>query len=98
MRDFIYIDDCVDGALASMDKIDDSNAVNLSTGLFTSFKSFARMAAEELGYSPEVVGLSDQPSGVFARAGDTTKQAELGFIAQTSFKDGIRKAIDFLEA
>jgi nucleoside-diphosphate-sugar epimerase len=98
MRDFIYIDDCVDGALATMDKIDDSNAVNLSTGLFTSFKSFARMAAEELGYSPEVVGLSNRPSGVFARAGDTTKQAELGFVAQTSFKDGIRKAIDFLEA
>jgi GDP-L-fucose synthase len=95
MRDFIYIDDCVEGAVATMDKIDDSSAVNLSTGIFTSFKSFARMAAEELGYSPEVVGLSDQPSGVFARAGDTTKQAQLGFVAQTSFRDGIRNAIDF---
>jgi GDP-L-fucose synthase len=95
MRDFIYIDDCVEGTVATMDKIDDSGAVNLSTGIFTSFKTFARMAAEELGYSPEVVGLSDQPAGVFARAGDTAKQAGLGFVAQTSFKDGIRKAIDF---
>jgi nucleoside-diphosphate-sugar epimerase len=80
-----------------MDKIDDSGAINLSTGIFTSFKTFARMAAEELGYSPDVVGLSDQPAGVFARAGDTAKQIRLGFVAQTSFKDGIRKAIDFID-
>jgi GDP-L-fucose synthase len=96
MRDFIYIDDCVDGAVATMDKIDDSGAINLSTGIFTSFKAFARMAAEELGYSPEVVGLSDQPAGVFARAGDTARQASLGFVAKTSFKDGICKAIEFI--
>jgi GDP-L-fucose synthase len=57
MRDFIHIEDCVDGVLATMDKIDDADAVNLSTGIYTSFKEFARMAAETTGYSPEVVGL-----------------------------------------
>ena len=98
MRDFIHIEDCVDGALATMDRIDDGDALNLSTGLYTSFKEFARMAAEVIGYSPTVVGMSDKPTGVFARGGDTAKQASFGFRAQTSFDEGIRRAVAFYRA
>jgi GDP-L-fucose synthase len=94
MRDFIHIEDCVDGVLATMDKIDDGDALNLSTGIFTSFKQFARMAAEVAGYSPEVVGLSDKPAGVFARGGDTVKQARYGFTARIPFIEGIRMATE----
>ena len=95
MRDFIHIEDCVDGVLTTMDKINDGNALNLSTGIYTTFKQFARMAAEECGYQPEVVGLSDKPAGVFARGGDVTKQAAAGFDFAVSFVDGIRQAIAF---
>jgi nucleoside-diphosphate-sugar epimerase len=98
MRDFIHIEDCVDGALATMDRIDDGDALNLSTGLYTSFKEFARMAAEVIGYSPTVVGMSDKPTGVFARGGDTAKQASFGFRAQTSVDEGIRRAVAFYRA
>jgi nucleoside-diphosphate-sugar epimerase len=52
------------------------------------------MAAEAVGYTPEVIGLSDQPAGVFARGGDTRKQESLGFKAKTSFEQGIRMALD----
>jgi GDP-L-fucose synthase len=94
MRDFIHIEDCVDGVLTTMDRIDDAEALNLSTGIYTSFKQFARMAAEAVGYSPEVIGLASQPAGVFARGGDTTKQASLGFVARIPFTDGIRIAFE----
>jgi GDP-L-fucose synthase len=98
MRDFIHIEDCVDGVLTTMDKVDDGDALNLSTGIYTSFKQFARVAAEECGYEPEVVGLSDKPSGVFARGGDTAKQAKYGFTYSIDFRSGIRKAIEFYSA
>ncbi|WP_309400654.1 NAD-dependent epimerase/dehydratase family protein [Cerasicoccus maritimus] len=97
MRDFIYIEDCVDGVLQSIDKIDDGDALNLSTGIYTSFKQFARIAAEECGYEPEVIGLSDKPAGVFARGGDTAKQKEFGFEYNVSFRDGIRKALNLYQ-
>jgi len=93
MRDFIHIEDCVDGVLTTMDAINDGDALNLSTGIYTSFKQFARMAAEESGYQPEVIGMTDKPSGVFARAGDTTKQQACGFDHKISFRDGIRRAL-----
>ena len=98
MRDFIHIEDCVDGILQTMDRIDDGDALNLSTGIYTNFKQFARMAAEACGYAPEVVGLSDKPSGVFARGGDTTKQQAHGFTAKTDFRTGIERAVAYYEA
>lgn len=98
MRDFIHIEDCVTGVLETMGKIDDGDALNLSTGLFTSFKAFTRMAAEQLGFSPEVVGTSDKPEGVFARGGDTAKQQALGFTTTIPFEEGIRRALAYFDA
>lgn len=92
-RDFIHIDDCVRGVLLTMDKIDDGSALNLSTGILTTFKEFASMAARLLGYDPVVVGTSTKPEGVFARGGDRRRQQQFGFEYSISFRDGIRRAL-----
>lgn len=98
MRDFIHVEDCVTGILVTLDKIDNGEALNLSTGVFTSFIEFARLAAEILGYYPEVLGASDKPAGVHARGGDTTKQRSLGFQYFTSFRDGVANALKYYAA
>jgi GDP-L-fucose synthase len=95
MRDFIHIDDCVAGILGTMDKIDDASALNLSTGRLTSFIEFVKMASGLLGFDPVVVGTSNTPEGVFARGGDTALQEKYGFTAQTSFEQGIAKALEY---
>ncbi len=97
LRDFIHIDDCVEGALAMMDRIDDGGAVNLSTGVYTSFLDFARLAAHCCGFTPEVGGMTDKPSGVFARAGDTALQNKLGFAARVAFAEGVARALRHYE-
>lgn len=97
-RDFIHIDDCIRGVITTMDKIDDGSAVNLSTGILTSFKEFASLAADCVGYSPEVIGTSNKPEGVFARGGDTQKQKALGFEYSRPFIDGIKFAINYISA
>lgn len=95
MRDFIHIDDCVAGILSTMDALHDGAALNLSTGVFTSFVEFAKLAAACLGWHPEVRGLSDMPEGVYARAGDTGFQQKLGFIPKISFEAGVQSALNF---
>ena len=95
MRDFIHIEDCMDGIFITMDQIDDAGAVNLSTGILTSFIQFAQLAAELVGYRPLVKGMSDKPAGVHARGGDTTKQQKLGFRAKIDFRAGIQRALDY---
>ncbi len=98
MRDFIHVDDCIDGVLSTMDSIDDGDALNLSTGIYTSMKQLAEAAAASCGYSPDVRGMSDRPEGVFARGGDTTKQAKHGFVASTPLGEGVRRAVEHLDA
>lgn len=97
MRDFIHIEDCVSGVMATIDQIDNAGAVNLSTGIFTSFIDFAKVAADVLGYKPEVKGMSDKPAGVYARGGDRTKQKELGFEYSLDFRAGIERALKYYE-
>jgi len=98
MRDFIHIEDCVTGILGTMDRINDASALNLSTGLYTSFIEFAQTAAEICGFRPDVRGTSDKPEGVFARGGDTALQRKMGFVPAVSFRDGIAKAVEYFSA
>ena len=85
----------LDGVMTTIDQIDDGGAVNLSTGIFTSFIDFAKLAAGIAGYHPQVKGLSDKPAGVHARGGDTTKQKQLGFQYKIGFRTGIERALQY---
>jgi nucleoside-diphosphate-sugar epimerase len=98
MRDFIHIEDCVDAILHTMDQIDDAAAVNLSTGIYTSFIEFAGIAADCCGFTPEVRGTADKPEGVFARGGDTRLQDRLGCIRKVGLRDGIARAMAYFSA
>jgi len=98
MRDFIHIDDCVEGILRTMDQIDDAGAVNLCTGIYTSFLDFAKIAADICGYKPQVHGTSDKPEGVFARGGDPTKLNQMGYKYTTDFRSGIEQALKTYQA
>ncbi len=98
MRDFIHIDDCIDGVIQTMDKIDDGSALNLSTGILTSFKEFASMAANTVGYSPSIIGTSNKPEGVFARGGDTSKQKLYNFESKISLQVGIERALKYFSS
>jgi GDP-L-fucose synthase len=93
MRDFIHIDDCVRGVIMTMDRIDHGDALNLSTGVLTSFVEFAKAASDICGYSPVVRGTSEKPEGVYARGGDTKKQRAFGFTPNIDFRTGIERAI-----
>lgn len=95
MRDFIHIEDCIDGILLTVDRLNKAEPINLSTGAFTSFIELAKTAARIAGYNPDVQGMSDKPEGVFARGGDTTKQREFDFGPKISLQAGIERAFDY---
>jgi GDP-L-fucose synthase len=98
MRDFIHIEDCIEAVLRTVDRIDNADALNLSTGILTSFIEFARVAAGVCGYCPEVRGLSDKPSGVYARGGDTARQRQFGVAPGIDLRTGIRRALDYYQS
>ena len=98
MRDFIYIEDCVDGMLTVSEKVGDGSAVNLSTGIAINFNDYASLAWEIVHGSRsglEVKNTADKPEGVFARYGSTRLQEALGFRYRTGFSEGIRRCLDY---
>jgi nucleoside-diphosphate-sugar epimerase len=98
VRDFIYIEDCVDGVLALMDKKSDGTAFNLGTGVATSFRGLAEKMALACGNEDtEVVKLKDKPMGVYYRVSDTAIAANAGFTASTSVDSGIIKCMRYLK-
>lgn len=94
-RDFIHIDDCVDGVLLMMDSIDNGDAINLSTGIPTTFYDFAKFATGYLNYYPDIIGDESKPTGVNSRVGDTTKQLSLGFKPKILFEQGILECLKY---
>lgn len=96
-RDFIHIEDCIAGILQTMDLIDDGKALNLSTGIPTTFIEFAQIATSIVGYTPEITGDESKPTGVKSRVGDTNKQKQFGFNAQISVEQGIKECLAYFE-
>ena len=76
-RDFVHIDDCVDAMLLALDNISDGSAVNIGSGVLTTFKEAARIFADRAGYSPEIKPLVDKPTGVHSRYADMSYAAEI---------------------
>jgi nucleoside-diphosphate-sugar epimerase len=97
MRDFIHISDCVKISWAAKDVISDGSAINLSTGILTSFKTYAQLVCNKLGYDPVISGTSNKPEGVFARGGCTKKQQSFGLSYDINFDSGVDLAIKYFE-
>lgn len=94
-RDFIHIEDCVRGILSTYRDIDDGSALNLSTGVGTTFTTLAALIAEVAGKElATITNDSTKPEGVFARVGDTAAQKARGFVPDIELREGIREALE----
>ncbi|KTD61990.1 NAD-dependent epimerase/dehydratase family protein [Legionella spiritensis] len=96
-RDFIYVDDIVDGLIACALKGKAGGVYNIASGVETSIRDLATMINEITGNSAAIDNMPARPwdrSG--KRHGDTTKsEQELGFKAGVSLPDGLMKTINW---
>ena len=93
-RDWIHIDDVVNGALAVYNK-DCRKPVNLCSGEGIEFGELAVRMATAMGRTvdrDEVTYLADQPTGVMVRVGDPTRMREI-YRPAVRLDEGIRRAI-----
>ena len=97
MRDFIHIDDCVEGVIKTMDNVNNASPINLSTGIYTSFIDFIKLGKKITGYNFDIITKKSKPTGVYARGGSTQKQLKLGFKAQIKISDGIERGLKYFQ-
>jgi GDP-L-fucose synthase len=93
-REFLFVDDCVEGFLLAGERYDGAEPVNLGTGVETSIRELAETIADVTGFEGEIVWDTAMPNGQPRRSLDASRAKELfGFEAQTSLRDGIEKTV-----
>ena len=91
VRDFIHMRDIVD-AVDEAIKQDIQGAVNLCSGVATTFNELQEIVCGIAGYSPEVNHILDAPKGVMYRVGDPEKMLSF-YKPKINLYDGIARAL-----
>jgi GDP-L-fucose synthase len=95
-REFLYVDDAAEGIVLAAERYNKSDPVNIGTGFEISIRDLVELIVEMTGYGGEIVWDASQPDGQPRRMLDTGKAfREFGFRAQTSFREGLKKTIDW---
>ncbi len=98
-REFLYVEDCAEGLIASLEKYDSPEPINLGSGREISIKALTELVAKLSGFEGKIVWDPTKPDGQPRRCLDVTRaQKELGFKADTSLEDGLKKTIEWYEA
>jgi nucleoside-diphosphate-sugar epimerase len=91
VRDWIHIDDVVNGALA-VAELGTEDPVDLCTGIGTSMTALALTVCREVGYEPEFQYRLDMPGGSPYRVGDPTRLHRY-YMPQVSIEEGVKRAL-----
>ena len=93
-RDYTYVDDIIDGVVASMDLAPPFEILNLGGADTTSLSDLIHWIAEELEVEPIIETLADQPGDVPITYADVTKAAEvLGYSPKVPIREGLRRFV-----
>jgi GDP-L-fucose synthase len=93
-REFLYVDDCVDGLVLAAERYDGAEPVNLGTGVETTIRELAETIADLTGFEGEIVWDASMPNGQPRRSLDASRAAELfGFRARTPLREGLERTI-----
>jgi len=95
IKDFIYVDDLVDGLLLAMEKINCFDPVNLASGQQYCLRDLLSLMLKLDGYeNARVVFDASKPTMIPKRLIDPSKAERLlGFEARTPIEEGLRKTI-----
>ena len=98
-REFLYVEDCADGIVVAAQRYDGAEPVNLGTSHEISIRDLAELIGELTGFEGEIRWDTTKPNGQPRRSLDTSRAEEqFGFRARTSFREGLRRTIEWYRA
>jgi GDP-L-fucose synthase len=95
-REFLYVEDAAEGILLAAERYNDSEPVNLGSGMEISIKDLATLISRLTGFDGELVWDTTKPNGQPRRVLDTSRAEQyFGFRAQVPFEEGLRRTIEW---
>jgi len=95
-REFLYAEDCAEAILLATERYDRPDPVNIGAGFEISIKDLAELIVGITGFGGQIVWDHTKPDGQPRRMLDTSRALqEFGFKAQTRFREGLKKTIEW---
>jgi len=97
IKDFIYVDDMIDGMVLAMEKLDRFDFLNIASGKQYVLKDLINLMLNIDGYKDAVIKFdTSKPVMIPKRMIDPRKAKEvLGFEVKTPMEEGLKKTIDW---
>lgn len=93
-REFLYVEDAVEGILLATEHYNKSEPVNLGTGFEISIKDLVELIAKLTGFSGKIIWDTTKPDGQPRRRLDTSRaEKAFGFRAKVEFETGLKKTV-----
>jgi GDP-L-fucose synthase len=93
-REFLYVDDCVEGLTLAARHYDGPLPINLGTGEEIGIRDLAELVRTATGYNGEIVWDVSRPNGQPRRKLDTSRAEKLlGFRARVPLREGIERTV-----
>lgn len=97
-REFLYSEDLADACVFLMQKYNESEIINIGSGIEVSIKELAYLCKKIIGYSGQIVFDPTKPDGTPRKLLDCSKIHSMGWKHLTELEDGILIAYnDFLK-
>jgi GDP-L-fucose synthase len=98
-REFLYVEDAAEAIVLALEKLADSEPVNLGAGREISIHELAQKIAETCGFRGGLRWDPSKPDGQPRRCLDTTRARErLGWTARTPFDEGLARTVEWYRA
>jgi GDP-L-fucose synthase len=95
-REFLYVEDCVEGLVLAAKRYDGPEPVNLGAGKEISIRDLAGLVAEVTGYAGRIAWDTEKPNGQPRRSIDASRAHELfGFEARTPLREGLERTVSW---
>lgn len=95
-REFLYVDDAAEGIVLAAERYDGAEPVNLGVGREITIRELVELIARLTRFDGDIRWDPSRPDGQPRRALDTSRARDrFGFVAATSFEDGLRRTIEW---
>jgi GDP-L-fucose synthase len=91
-REFLHVDDCADALVRVLQVYSDSEPINIGSGQDLTIADLARLVAEVVGFSGEIVWDATKPDGTPRKLMDGSKLSALGWRPRIGLSEGIADA------
>jgi GDP-L-fucose synthase len=91
-REFLAVDDLADACVFVLKNYSDDLFLNVGTGWDLTIADFAKLVADVVGYSGDIVFDTSRPDGAPQKLLDVSRLAKLGWTARTELRAGIAAA------